>query len=200
MRSATAKALAMESVEPLEVRPHLFTVDEYHRMGEAGILCENDRVELIEGKLVDMPPIGSPHAGKVNRFNMLLSKVLGDKAILALQNPVRLGKRSEPQPDITILRPRSDFYEKSHPQPKDVLLLIEVADTTTRFDREVKIPLYAAYGIPEVWLIDLRSKRVEVYLQPSKNGYRQRLRPENDERLALSLLPDVSIAIADLWS
>jgi hypothetical protein len=200
MRPATAKALVMEAVETVEVRPHLFTVDEYHKMGEAGILCEDDRVELIEGKLLNMPPIGSPHAGKVNRFNRLLSNILGNKAVLALQNPVRLGKRSEPQPDITILRPRDDFYEKSHPQPKDVLLLIEVADTTARYDREVKVPLYAAYGIPEVWLIDLQAKRVEVYLQPSKNGYRQRLRPTNDERLTPSLLPDVSLAIADLWS
>jgi Uma2 family endonuclease len=190
----------MESVEAIEARTHLFTVDEYHKMGETGILCEDDRVELIEGKLIDMPPIGSPHAGKVNRINTLLSRIIGRKAIIALQNPVRLGRRSEPQPDITILRPRDDFYEKSHPQPKDVLLLIEVADTTVRYDREVKSLLYAAYGIPEVWLIDLRAKRVEVYLQPSKDGYRQRLRPMNDERLTLSLLPDVSIAIADLWS
>jgi Uma2 family endonuclease len=200
MRPATAKALAMEAVEPIETHFHLFSVDEYHKMGEAGILCEDDRVELIEGKLIDMPPIGSPHAGKVNRFNTLLSRIIGSKAVIALQNPVRLGKRSEPQPDITLLRPRDDFYEKSHPQPKDVLLLIEVADTTVRYDREVKIPLYAVYGIPEVWLIDLQAKRVEVYLQPSKHGYRQVLRPANDEQLALSLLPDVSLAVADLWS
>ncbi len=182
------------------VQPHLFTVDEYHKMGESGILGEDDRVELIEGELVDMPPIGSPHAGKVNRFNTLLSRAVGNKAVIALQNPVRLGKRSEPQPDIALLRPRDDFYEKSHPLPEDVLLVIEVADTTARYDREVKIPLYAAYGIPEAWLIDLRAKRVEVYLQPSKDGYRQRLQPANNERLVLSLLPEVSIAIADLWS
>jgi Uma2 family endonuclease len=95
---------------------------------------------------------------------------------------------------------RSDFYRTSHPQPEDVLLVIEVADTTVRYDREVKIPIYARYGIPEVWLIDLQAESVEVYLQPSSDGYRHVFRPAKDERLALSLLPDVSLAIADLWS
>lgn len=182
------------------VQPHRFTVDEYHKMGESGILTEDDRVELIEGELVDMPPIGSDHAGVVILLTAMLAGPLSGKALLSSQNPVRLGKRSEPQPDLAVLRPRDDFYRNAHPQPKDVLLVIEVADTTARYDREVKIPLYAAYGIPEVWLIDLRAKRVEVYLQPSKDGYRQRLRPTNDERLALSLLPEISIAIAAFWS
>lgn len=182
------------------IRPHLFSVDEYHKMGEAGILCEDDRVELIEGELIDMPPIGSLHAGKVMRLVSFLTTVLSTRAIVSPQNPVRLGKRSEPQPDLTVLRFRDDFYESSLPQPEDVLLLIEVSDSTVRYDRDVKIPLYARHGIPEVWLIDLQARRVEVYLQPSKDGYRQILRPAHDERLTLSLLPDVSLAITDLWS
>lgn len=181
-------------------RSHLFTVDEYHKMGESGILTEDDRVELIEGELVDMPPIGSDHAGIVILLTAMLTVPLSGRALLSTQNPVRLGKRSEPQPDIAILRPRKDFYRNSHPQPKDVLLLIEVADTTVRYDREVKIPLYGRASVPEVWLIDIRERRAEVHLQPSRDGYRQVLRPANKERLALSLLPDVSIAIADLWS
>lgn len=189
----------MQTLE-ISVRPHRFSVDEYHKMGEAGILCEDDRVELIEGELIDMPPIGSNHAGEVIRLIALLSAALAGRALVSSQNPIRLGQHSEPQPDITILRRRGDFYRTAHPQPDDVLLVIEIADTTVRYDREVKIPLYARYGIPEVWLIDLQTSSVEVYLQPSSDGYRHVFRPAKDERLALSLLPDVSLAIADLWS
>ena len=186
--------------EQLVVRHHLLTVEDYHRMGEAGILCEDDRVELIEGELIDMAPIGSSHAGKVIRISTLLGATLAGRALISLQNPLRLNERSEPQPDITVLRLRDDFYEKSHPQPEDVLLLIEVADTTVRYDREIKIPLYARHGIPEVWLIDLRQERVEIYLQPSSDGYRQLLRPTKNERISPSLLSDVSLLVADLWS
>jgi Uma2 family endonuclease len=179
---------------------HLFTVDEYYRMGEAGILGEDDRIELIEGRLVDMAPIGSTHAGVVIQLTALISAALAGRAFLSTQNPIRLGRRSEPQPDVAILRLRDDFYRKAHPTPKDVLLLIEVADSTIRYDREVKIPLYARHGIPEVWLIDLQQQRLEIYLQPSPDGYRQTIRPANDERIAPTLLPDVIVALADLWS
>lgn len=186
--------------EPLVIRHHLLTVDDYHKMAEAGILGEDDRVELIEGELIEMAPIGSNHAGAVIRLVALLSSALAGRALISPQNPVRLGGYSEPQPDITVLRFRNDFYRTSHPQPEDVLLLIEVADTTIRYDRDVKIPLYARAGIPEVWLIDLQQERVEIYLQPSSEGYRQILRPGKSERIALSLLPDVSLLITDLWS
>ncbi|HEV8712026.1 MAG TPA: Uma2 family endonuclease [Candidatus Binatia bacterium] len=186
--------------EQLVIRHHLLTVADYHRMGEAGILGEDDRVELIDGELIEMAPIGSNHAGEVIRLVALLSSVLAGRALISPQNPVRLGDYSEPQPDITVLRFRDDFYRVSHPQPEDVLLLIEVADTTVRYDREIKIPLYARHGIPEVWLIDLQQERVEIYLQPGSEGYRQILRPGKSERIALSLLPDVSILITDLWS
>jgi Uma2 family endonuclease len=185
--------------KPVVVRHYLLTVDDYHKMAEAGILGEDDRVELIDGELIEMAPIGSNHAGEVMRLNMLLSAAVAGRAIVSPQNPVRLGAHSEPQPDITVLRFRDDFYRASHPQPEDVLVLIEVADTTVHYDREVKIPLYARHGIPEVWLIDLQQERVEIYLQPSSDGYRQILRPAKNERIALSLLPDVSILITDLW-
>jgi Uma2 family endonuclease len=125
---------------------------------------------------------------------------LSGRAIISPQNPIHLGERSEPQPDVAVLRFRKDFYENAHPQPEDVLLLIEISDTTVSYDREMKIPLYGRSGIPEVWLIDLQQQRVEVYLQPSADGYRQMIRPGRDERIALSLLPDVSIAVADLWA
>jgi Uma2 family endonuclease len=195
----TESGYVMQAVQT-DIQRHLLTVDDYHRMGEAGILGEDDRVELIEGELIDMAPIGSDHAGKVIQLNALLSVLLAGRALLSPQNPIRLGEYSEPQPDMTILRLRDDFYRTAHPQPEDVLLLIEVADTTILYDRNVKIPLYARHGIPEVWLIDLQKKYVEIYRQPSSDGYRQILRPAKDERIALSLLPDATILIADLWS
>ena len=188
----------MQSAQAV-VRHRLLTVDDYHKMGEVGILCEDDRVELIDGELIEMAPIGSDHSGTVIQLTASVSAALAGRAFLSTQNPVRLGTYSEPQPDIAILRCRDDFYRRAHPQPEDVLLLIEVADTTVHYDREVKIPLYARHGIPEVWLIDLQQERVEIYLKPSSNGYLQILRPAKDERITPSLLPGVSILIADLW-
>jgi Uma2 family endonuclease len=185
--------------EEIGIRHRLLTVDDYHKMGAAGILGEDDRVELIEGELIDMAPIGSDHAGSVIGLNTVLSSALAGKALISPQNPLRLSLYSEPQPDITVLRFREDFYRTSHPRPEDVLMLIEVAETTIRYDRGVKIPLYARHGIPEVWLIDLQEKRLEIYRQPSNEGYRQILLPAKNERIALSLLPEVSIVLTDLW-
>ena len=178
---------------------HLLTTHDFHKMGEVGIFSEDDRIELIEGELIDMAPIGSLHAGTVMRLTSLFTKILAGRAILSPQNPVLLAKQSEPQPDIAILRNRTDFYTNSHPAPEDVLLLIEVADATLRYDRDVKIPLYARHGIPEVWLVDLNARNLEIYRQPTRRGYRELLRPENSESVALSLLPGVLIALADLW-
>ena len=196
------------NVEPMASPPqaeapiqrHLLTVDDYHKMGEAGIIHEDDRVELIEGMLIDMAPIGSDHAGQVIQLNVILTRLLSGKAFISPQNPIRLGQHSEPQPDCAVLRLRDDFYRTAHPEPQDILLLIEVSDTTVRYDREIKIPLYARYRIPEVWLLDLQNKQLEIYRQPSDDGYRQILRPARDERVAPALLPDVSLAISDLWS
>ena len=151
----------------------LFTVEEYHRMAQAGILGEDDRVELIEGEIVNMAPIGSRHAAVVDRLNRILSRRIGERAIVRVQNPIRLGEHSEPQPDVTLLRPREDFYASAHPGPEDVLLLIEVAETSAEYDREIKIPLYARFGIGEVWLVDLEGKAIGVYRNPSPEGYRE---------------------------
>jgi len=126
-----------------------FTVDEYARMAEAGILGEDDRVELLEGEIVEMAPIGPPHAGCVNRLTRLLTSRLGDRAVVGVQNPIRLGSLSEPQPDLTLLRPRRDLYSEGHPEADDVLLVVEVASSTSAFDRQVKMPLYAQAGIPQ---------------------------------------------------
>ncbi|PWB46365.1 MAG: Uma2 family endonuclease [Candidatus Methylomirabilota bacterium] len=155
----------------VEVLRRSFTVDEYHRMGEAGILREDDRVELIEGELITMTPIGSRHAACVDRLNHLFSQRIGRQCIVRVQSPIRLGEHSEPQPDLAILRLHADFYAQAHPTAKDVLFVVEVAETSAGYDREVKLPLYARSGIAEVWLVDLTEGRVEVYRQPSPQGY-----------------------------
>src|SRR5688572_27763630 len=146
-----------------EPRRHRLTVADYHRMGEVGILPPDARVELIDGELIDMAPIGSLHAGKVNRLVKLLAQVVGDDAVLVVQNPVELGEYTAPQPDLALARPRADFYERRHPGPKDLRLVIEVADTSERLDRDVKVGLYARHRIPETWLVDLRAKCLERY-------------------------------------
>jgi len=142
----------------------LFTAEEYFRMGEAGILQEDDRVELIEGEIVEMSPIGSRHAACVNRLVKLFVREVGDSGIVGAQNPVLLPDYSGPQPDVAVLRLREDFYAEAHPTPGDVLLLIEVSDTTLRYDREVKLPLYALAGILEVWIVDLQNGEILTYV------------------------------------
>jgi len=176
-----------------------FTVRQYHRMIESGILHEDDRIELIEGELHAMPPINSAHAGKTKRLNRLLSNLVGDAAIVSVQDPLVLGDRSEPQPDLMLLRPQADFYETANPQPEDVLLLIEVADTSLEYDRGVKIPLYGKNGVPEAWLLDLQRKRLEIHLDPGPVGYRKILLPDAGQLVSPSLLPGVEMSIDSLW-
>ena len=190
--------MAIQSVQK-PVR-HLLTVHDFRKMGEAGIFGEDDRIELIEGELIDMAPIGSLHAGTVIRLNGLLTEALAGRAILSPQNPVSLADQSETQPDIAVLRNRTDFYRNSHPVPDDVFLLIEVADATLSYDRDIKIPLYARHGISEVWLVDLNARSLEVHRVPTQQGYRELIRPKNSESLTLSRLPSVSIALADIWT
>jgi Uma2 family endonuclease len=156
----------------LKVKHHLFTVDDYYRMAEAGIFHEDDRVELIRGEIVEMTPIGSVHASVVDVLNSLLGRALTrEQAIVRVQNPARLDQRSEPQPDIMLLRPRSDFYRSGHPGPSEVLLLIEVSDTSLAYDRSVKLSLYAQAGIAEVWIIDIEAETVEVNRDPESGSY-----------------------------
>ena len=175
-----------------------FTVEEYYRMVEAGILSEDDRVELLEGEIVEMPPIGSRHASSVDRLNRLFSQRVGDRALVRVQNPVRLGPRTEPQPDLALLRPRPDYYAQAHPGPEDVFLVVEVGETSADFDREVKIPLYARAGISEVWLLDLGGGHVEVYRGPTVQGYREVRRVQRGQRLAPEALPDLDLAMDDI--
>jgi Uma2 family endonuclease len=140
-------------------------------MAEVGLLTEDDRVELIDGEIVEMAPIGDRHAGTVDYLAALCFSRLQNVAQVRVQNPILLSKHSELQPDVALLRPRADFYRGAHPGPADVLLVIEVADTTGAYDRAVKLPLYASSGVPEVWLVDLDGGRVEVHRAPRPEGY-----------------------------
>lgn len=182
----------------LQLLRRSFTVDEFHRMVQAGILTEDDRVELLDGEIVQMTPIGSKHAACVNRLTRLFSGRVGDRAILSVQNPVRLSERSEPQPDFALLRPRPDFYASAHPGPEDVLLIVEVAETSVEVDRQVKAPLYARAGIPELWLIDLAGEGVEVYRRPTPKGYQDVRRLGRGQRLSPVMFPDLDLGSDDV--
>jgi Uma2 family endonuclease len=178
----------------------LFTADEYYRLAAAGILRENDRVELLDGDIVEMTPIGSHHAACVDRLNALLQRRVEGRGILRVQNPIRLNSRSEPQPDLSVLKLRTDFYASSHPQPGDVLLVIEVADSSASFDRDVKIPLYARSGVPEVWLVDLQEGHIEIFAQPVAEGYQRSHRAARGDRVSCAALPGFHILVDDILS
>jgi Uma2 family endonuclease len=153
------------------VSKKLFTLDEYHRMGEAGILPQTGRFELIRGEIIEIAMPGSAHSGRVNRLNRLFTSKLGDFVIVSVQNPVALGVFSEPLPDSTLLKPRPDFYTERHPGPEDILLAVEVSDTTLKYDSGTKAALYAEFGIPEYWVLDVIQDVLIVRMSPSDRQY-----------------------------
>ncbi|HLO50123.1 MAG TPA: Uma2 family endonuclease [Kamptonema sp.] len=155
----------------IQLLKRLFTVDEYYLMTQGGIISKDDRVELIEGEIIEMAAIGTRHAGCVNRINRLFSGLPENMAIVTVQNPIQLSRRSEPQSDVLLLQPRADYYGTAHPTASEVLLLVEVADSSVDYDRDVKIPIYSRSVIQEVWLVDLVAECLEVYRQPTPNGY-----------------------------
>jgi Uma2 family endonuclease len=171
-----------------------FTVGEYYRMAETGILGPDERVELIEGEIVTMVAMGSRHAATVTRLTRLFISELGARAHVRAQLPVRLNDLSEPEPDLALVRPRPDDYASAHPGPADVLLIVEVADTTLAFDQKTKLRLYASSGIPEYWIVDLTADRIEVYREPGASGYRDVRRFQRDDTLHAAAFPDVEIA------
>ena len=182
----------------VQVARRYFTVDEYHRMGEAGVFSENDRVELIEGEILKMSPIGSRHAASVNRLNMLFNNLLGARAIVSVQNPVVLNDFSEPEPDLAILKRRDDFYAEALPSPTDVLLVIEIADTSVAYDHEIKLPAYARSGIPEVWLANLPAETVEAHTELLNGSYRTVRSYRRGDSITPLHFPDLSIAFASI--
>ncbi|MEM9719457.1 MAG: Uma2 family endonuclease [Bacteroidota bacterium] len=155
----------------VELDLRLITVSEYHQMVEARILAPKDRVELIQGKIIHMSPIGSPHAHIIDVFTLLFIEKLGRKAVARVQNPVTLGEYSEPEPDLVLAKSPHGRYSHQHPGPEDILLVVEVASSSLRVDKEVKIPLYAKFGIPKVWLVDLEKEEIWVYSSPENNEY-----------------------------
>ena len=182
--------------------PRRLTVDEYYAMADAGILTRDDRVELLDGVIVEMAPIGNRHAATVDRFNRRMVQSVGNRAIVRVQGPLRLSQHSVPQPDVMLLRERADFYETGMPGPGDVLLLIEVADSSVGYDRYEKLPAYARAGIPEVWIAVARERRraVEVYTQPEKGRYTEISRPGLDDTLTPAAFPDLELPVGPLLS
>jgi Uma2 family endonuclease len=175
-----------------------FTVAEYHTMLGAGTLTADGRVELIEGEIVQRSPIGSRHAGQVNRLNRILVRALGDRGVVTVQNPVTLNDLSEPEPDLAILRPRDDDYAAAHPTSNDVLLLIEVADASLAFDRQVKLPLYARCSIPEVWLLALERGVLEVHRSPAGAAWREVRQLRAGDTVAPLAFPALTFEVAEL--
>jgi Uma2 family endonuclease len=182
----------------VQIAKHWFTVAEYDRMGETGILTEDDRVELVEGEIIEMSPIGRRHAACVGRLTNLFGRLLAERAIVWVQNPIVLNDYSEPQPDVTLLRQRDDFYERSLPTPDDVLLVIEVAETTIEYDRQIKVPLYARAGIAEVWIVNLVDEQIEIYAQPVNDAYQSKREARHGETINSSSAFNVTLNVDDI--
>lgn len=180
------------------VLKRLFTVKEYDQITESGVFANNERVELIRGEIIEMSPIGRRHAACVIRLSDILTRKLGDRILLSVQNPLALDNISKPEPDVVLLKRKSDCYESGLPEPSDVFLLMEVADSTIDSDRELKIPLYAEDGITEVWLVDINSACIEVYRQPTAHVYQEIQKFYRGQNLFILAFPDVSITVDEI--
>ena len=176
-----------------------FTVAEYYAMADAGILSENDRVELLDGDIIVMPPIRPWHAASVNRFTHLLVTSLQGRGIVSVQGPTRLNDISEPQPDVMLLKWRENYYASGHPKPADVLLLIEVSDTTVDYDRNAKLSAYARAGIPEVWIVSRQDRHIEAYTGPSEGTYSSVRHSSPTETIAPQAFPDVTLEVGQFF-
>jgi Uma2 family endonuclease len=183
--------------DAVTLKKRLFDVEEYHRLGEAGILGEDDRVELIEGELLEMSPIGGAHVNVVSVLDRLINRQCDDTQIVHVQNPLRLSQASEPQPDLVLARYRRGSVEV--PNFKDALLVIEVADTTYSYDRKIKAPLYARSGVPEVWIVDCQNRRVEVYLDPRGDGYASVVVETSPAVLTPQKAANIQVSLSELW-
>ena len=178
---------------------HRLTVADFERMAQNGILTEDTPVELIDGALIDRAPIGSAHADCVDRLARMLFEQTSRDFRVRVQNPLVLGSHTEVQPDLAVVGPRGLSYADAHPGPEDVLLVIEVADTSAHFDRVVKMRLYAQHGIPEVWLVDVASRTFEIRTEPSSSGYRKVLRVESQQTITPQRIPSISVNPSDLF-
>jgi Uma2 family endonuclease len=175
----------MDPVMEAQILKRRFTVEEFHQMAEAGVFGEDDRLELVDGEVVQTTPIGSPHAACVKGLNRWLAQHLQERALVGIQDPIVLDDQTEMYPDVMVLEPRPDLYRHSHPRGGDVLLVIEVSDTTLDYDRRVKVPRYARAGVPEVWIVDLRGRGIDVYRKPAGERYAEERRVTPGESLAI---------------
>jgi len=167
-------------------------------MGKAGVFSEDDRVELIEGEILKMSPIGSRHAASVKRLNRQLNRLLGDRAIVSIQDPILVNDFSEPEPDVAILRRRDDFYAQSHPSATDALLIIEIADTSVEFDHDIKLPAYARSAVPEVWIVNLPAETVAVHVDLANGVYRSVSTYRRGDSITPLHFPDLSIEVVSI--
>jgi Uma2 family endonuclease len=175
-----------------------FTVADYHRMLETGVLNEDSRVELLNGEILKMSPIGPRHAACVDRLSEQLRDQVKKIAIVRVQNPVGLDNYSEPEPDVTLLKRREDYYVNTHPQPDDIFLVVEVSDTTLERDRQTKLPLYAQTGIRELWLIDLPNDRIEIHSSPHNGVYQEVRIVQRGQKVVSKALPHLKLEADDL--
>jgi len=186
-----------ELVEPTR---HRLNVEDYHRMAHAGILTEDDRVELIDGELIDMSPIGSDHATTVNGLTRALVFAVGDRGIVSVQNPIRLDRHNEPQPDFVVWRPRKDNYRTlGTPGPQDALLVVEVADSSLRFDRRTKLPMYAVFRIAELWIVNLQDHVLEVHRDPVGDRFATVLQFREHDRVTLLMDPEIVVPLERIF-
>ncbi|HEV2441757.1 MAG TPA: Uma2 family endonuclease [Steroidobacteraceae bacterium] len=182
------------------VRRHRLTVEEYYRMAEVGLLAPDARVELIEGEIIDMAPIGNRHAGMLSQFAELMMTALVGRAQVRVQMPLRLDSLSEPEPDLVLVRRRPDNYKRAHPSPADALLVVEVSESSLRFDMKRKLPLYARHGTPEVWIIDVAAPRIHFFHSPHETGFAHSSSTPQPGLVRLQTLPDVAVNLASLLS
>jgi Uma2 family endonuclease len=174
-----------------------FTLEEYHRLAETGFLGEDDRVELIDGEIIEMSPVGKAHNACINRNNRKLIRLLGDRAIVSVQNSIII-QESEPLPDIAILAPNPTDYADRLAAPEDILLIIEVADSSLDYDQEIKAPKYAKSGVQELWVVDLNEELIWVYRNPSSKGYLNMKAHKRGESITMLVFPDITLAVNDI--
>ncbi len=195
----TANATRAEPAAAPGPSRHPITVAEYFRMGEVGVLDPDARCELIDGEIIDRAPIGPLHASKTNRLADLLTEAVRGRAIVSAQNPVVLGDLSAPQPDLALLRYRDDYYAQAHPGPADIVLLVEVAYTSLAHDRNTQLPLYARYRVPEIWIIDIPGRHLDVHREPDGARYTHQFRAADLSRMEIAALPGLVLDLHALF-
>ncbi len=192
---------ALDQLDPLPapLKRHRMKADDYQRLSEVGVLAPDARVELLDGEIIQTAPIGSRHFAMVARLDRLLQQAVGDRALVAVQTSFRLDDYSEPQPDLALYRPRADFYVGALPTPADTLLVVEVADSSARYDRQIKLPLYARRGVPELWIVDLETGLLRMHHGPQGDDYLHANATSKPGVVGIVALPGVTLDLTGLF-